>query len=88
MISKKKLLGASLVTAAALTFSTLPVTLSLAMAKNTEVKCYGVNSCKGTSACKTATNSCKGKNSCKTKGFVMQKTAEDCKTAGGSTVEK
>ena len=30
------------------------------------VHCAGVNSCKGTSDCKTAASSCKGHNSCKT----------------------
>lgn len=30
------------------------------------VSCVGINSCKGTSACKTAGNECKGHNACKT----------------------
>jgi hypothetical protein len=42
----------------------------------------GVNSCKGHSACKTATSSCKGLNSCKGKGFLEMSQAE-CTTAGG-----
>ncbi len=33
---------------------------------STNVACVGVNSCKGTSDCKTAGNACKGQNSCKT----------------------
>ena len=42
------------------------------------VKCSGVNSCKGTSECKSAKNSCKGMNSCKGQGFVsMTKQACD-----------
>lgn len=36
-----------------------------------KVKCYGVNSCKGQSECKTAMSSCKGQNSCKGQGFQM-----------------
>jgi hypothetical protein len=37
-----------------------------------------VNSCKGTSECKSAKNSCKGMNSCKGQGFVsMTKSACD-----------
>lgn len=47
-----------------------------------KVACYGVNSCKGTGACKTAKNECKGQNSCKGMGFVL-KTKNDCTTAGG-----
>lgn len=47
-----------------------------------KVQCYGVNSCKGSGACKTAKNDCKGKNACKGQGFVL-KTAADCKKEGG-----
>lgn len=47
------------------------------------VHCYGVNSCKGTSDCKTATTDCKGQNACKGQGF-KQMTAEKCTAAGGS----
>ena len=59
------------------------------------VKCYGVNSCKGTSDCKTeasscsgdagcstAGNSCAGANSCKGKGF-KKLAAGKCLTDGG-----
>ena len=49
-----------------------------AMAKShatAQVACYGVNSCKGTSDCKTAHNDCKGMNSCK---------GQACAAAGGS----
>lgn len=46
------------------------------------VHCAGINSCKGTSACKTANNACKGQNACKGTGF-LEKTAEECKAAGG-----
>jgi hypothetical protein len=33
------------------------------------VHCYGVNSCKGSSECKTTAHECKGMNSCKGQGF-------------------
>ena len=40
---------------------------SAKMASNgSTVACVGVNSCKGTSACKTAGNECNGHNACKT----------------------
>ncbi|MEO5572938.1 MAG: hypothetical protein ABIR48_00410 [Gammaproteobacteria bacterium] len=45
------------------------------------VKCTGVNSCKGKSACKSTTNNCKGQNSCKGSGFEMKDSAAACKTA-------
>jgi hypothetical protein len=50
----------------------------------TAVHCTGINSCKGTSACKTAANECKGQNSCKGVGFVETASAEDCTAKGGT----
>jgi hypothetical protein len=41
-----------------------------------KVHCSGVNSCKGTSECKSAKNSCKGMNSCKGTGWVAMTQAE------------
>ena len=62
---------------------------------NDTVKCYGVNSCKGSSDCKTeasscssdagcstAGNSCAGANSCKVKGF-KKLAAGKCLADGG-----
>jgi hypothetical protein len=51
-----------------------------AAAAEDKVKCEGVNSCKGSSACKTLLSSCKGHNECKGKGFVML-TPEECEKA-------
>jgi len=48
-----------------------------AVAAGDKVHCYGLNSCKGNSDCKTAINSCKGKNSCESKGFKAVK-AKEC----------
>lgn len=62
------------------------------------VKCYGINKCKGKSACacpkskckgmhnkcKGMHNKCKGMNACKGKGFVMKKSAKSCMKKGGS----
>ena len=50
------------------------------------VHCYGVNSCKGSSDCKTAKHDCKGQNSCKGQGF-KEMTAKDCTAAGGQLAE-
>ena len=47
------------------------------------VKCSCVNSCKGTSSCKTALSSCKGKNSCKGLGWINVSSAKECTTKGG-----
>lgn len=48
------------------------------------VKCVGVNSCKGTSDCKTAKSECKGLNSCKGMGWVSKSSAQECTSAGGT----
>ena len=39
--------------------------LSASAADGAKVHCQGVNSCKGKSACSTATSGCAGQNSCK-----------------------
>jgi len=84
MSTNKKLLSITLATAAAVSFAVAPVTS--AVAATHKVPCYGVNSCKGKSNCKTAKSSCKGQNSCKGQGYLM-KTAKQCKKLGGSTEE-
>jgi len=81
----KKKIATIIAATAAITFITAPLTATIANAAH-KVKCYGVNSCKGKSKCKTAQNACKGKNSCKGKGVVM-KTEKECKKLGGSTTE-
>lgn len=61
-----------------------------AMAKDTKgdslVHCYGINSCKGSSDCKTVKHECKGHNTCKGHGF-KELTADACKAQGGSLTE-
>jgi hypothetical protein len=60
---------------------------SPAMAKGaSQVHCYGVNSCKGTSDCKSGTHDCKGQNDCKGQGFKLE-SSKACKPAGGSLTE-
>ncbi|PMV24908.1 MULTISPECIES: BufA2 family periplasmic bufferin-type metallophore [unclassified Pseudomonas] len=49
-------------------------------------RCYGVNTCKGTSLCATAKNDCKGLNSCKGEGVIV-KTPSECLKAGGTLTE-
>ncbi len=83
MNTPKKLIGITLATAAAISFVSAPFTSTVAQAHRHDVKCYGVNKCKGHSACKTANNACKGKNSCKGKGVEMT-SAKHCKKMGGS----
>ncbi len=54
-------------------------------ASEAKVHCTGINACKGTSECKTATNACKGKNSCKGQGWVTTTKAK-CDAKGGREV--
>lgn len=56
-------------------------------ADNMSVKCAGLNSCKGTSDCKTAKNECKGQNSCKGMGWNMKSSAKECTAAGGTVLK-
>ena len=49
-------------------------------------RCYGINTCKGTSLCATAKNDCKGLNQCKGQG-VLVKTPTECKALGGTRTE-
>ena len=72
----------TLAAAAAAMFALAPVTASA----SDEVKCVGGNTCKGHSACKTATTECKGLNACKGQGFVMAADEAACTELGG-TVE-
>ena len=79
MNTAKKISGFALAAAAATMFSVAPMNAS-AMDSG---KCIGGNSCKGTSACATATTSCAGQNSCKGQGWVKSTKAE-CDDAGGT----
>jgi uncharacterized membrane protein len=55
-------------------------------AEEAKVHCGGINSCKGTSDCKTAENSCKGQNSCKGHGFKAV-TKTECDAKGGKVIQ-
>jgi hypothetical protein len=54
-------------------------------AQTSKVKCEGINSCKGKSACSTATNGCAGMNECKGKGWI-EVSAKECKAKKGKIV--
>jgi uncharacterized membrane protein len=66
----------------ALAGTSLPGTAHAAGAKT--VHCYGVNSCKGQSDCKSGAHDCKGMNDCKGQGF-KDLTTQACTKQGGST---
>lgn len=82
----QSLTTASLAAAAALAAIAASAVGTPAMAAHNRAKlvhCYGVNTCKGQSDCKTASNECKGQNSCKGHGF-KEMTPRQCRAARGS----
>jgi hypothetical protein len=86
MFSQKAQL--TLASAAALFAFTNGALMATAYAKDqgTEITapCYGVNSCKGQSDCKSGNHACKGQNSCKGQGF-KDISAQQCQAQHGST---
>jgi hypothetical protein len=50
-----------------------------------QVKCVGINECKGMADCHGEGHSCKGQNECKGKGWVMAST-DDCSAKGGTAL--
>jgi hypothetical protein len=81
-MGKVKLTGAMLATAVGLMFMAQPLLLADDSSSG-QVKCIGANSCKGQSACQTASTSCKGQNSCKGKGWITTPSAAACTQLGG-----
>ena len=65
-----------------LTVGTVGIASTVRAAEGENVKCYGVNSCKGTGGCAGAGHGCAGKNACKGQGFV-ETTKDDCAKRGG-----
>ena len=74
--------GFSIALAAASLFAVVPLQ---AGSSGDNVRCHGVNSCKGRGSCATANNQCAGQNTCKGKG-VLEMSKAACDAAGG-TVE-
>jgi len=82
---KKPIQGAILAAAVAALFAGSSA-IAAEPASGSEVKCEGINSCKGTGACAGAGHECAGKNACKGHGWTKT-TAEDCKAKGGKVLE-
>jgi uncharacterized membrane protein len=82
MISLKT--GASIASIAAMLALANIAPVSTAYAADQTAPCYGVNSCKGQSDCKSGNHDCKGMNSCKGQGFKALSKSE-CKAEHGST---
>lgn len=52
-----------------------------------QVRCYGVNKCKGVGDCSGKGHSCAGKNSCKGQGYLMIDKDTCLKIQGGRLTE-
>ena len=84
---KKQIQGAVLAAAVATIFAAQGAIAEDAKpAEGKEVKCSGINACKGQGACAGAGHSCGGQNACKGQG-VTTTSAEDCKAKGGKVAE-
>ena len=89
MSAMKKLSGATLAAAAAALLlsgcNSTGNTDTASTMSEAEVKCGGINACKGTTACATANNACKGQNSCKGQGWIHMNQS-DCEAKGGKVL--
>jgi hypothetical protein len=70
---------------AGLVAAAAPTVLAQSGQADKKIRCGGINSCKGQSACNTAKNSCKGQNACKGQGWVPA-TDKECKDKGGTVL--
>ena len=82
--TRRTVTGASIAVAAAAAFYALYKSVETVQpeTKSGDIACWGINSCKGQSACTTAFNACTGQNSCKGRGY-LNVSALECKTRGG-----
>ncbi len=79
--------SAASIAATAALFAVMSIaTTAPVQAKAKQVHCYGVNSCKGTSDCKSYNHDCKGLNSCKGQGFKAE-SKKQCAAEHGSLTE-
>jgi mercuric ion transport protein len=83
-LGKRATTGAAIAVAAAGAFYGMYKSVSTFVpeAEADEIACWGINSCKGQSACTTAFNACTGQNQCNGKGFLSVPVKE-CYTLGG-----
>ncbi len=52
-----------------------------------DVKCSGINACKGHGACAGAGHDCAGKNGCKGQGWEKVSSTKECTDKGGKVVQ-
>jgi len=81
---RRTMTGAALSIAAAGAFYAMykSVDVLVPEAEADEIACWGINTCKGLTACTTAFNSCTGQNECKGQGYLYASERE-CAVQGG-----
>jgi hypothetical protein len=82
--------GAAIATAVGLTFIAGYEAVKAVSpgAQEAGVRCFGINSCKGTTACSTKSNACNGQNDCKGKGWLSVQSEPECTAKGGAPLSK
>lgn len=87
-ISRRILTGAAMSIAAAGAFYGMykSVDVLVPSAEAGEIACWGINECKGTTACTTAFNACTSQNECKGMGYVYVPEKE-CYIEGGERLK-
>lgn len=87
-IKRRAATGAALSVAAAGAFYAMYKSVDVmtpATAKG-DIACWGINACKGQTACSTALNACTGQNTCKGRGY-LNVSAQQCKAKGGQPLQ-
>lgn len=87
-MARRAMTGAALSVAAAGAFYGMykSVQVMVPEAEEGEIACWGINSCKGETACTTAFNACTGQNECKGMGYIYVPEKE-CYMRGGKPLE-
>ena len=85
---RRAVTGAALSVAAAGAFYGMykSVDVLVPKAEAGEMACWGINECKGTTACTTAFNACTAQNECRGRGYIYVPEKE-CYTKGGEPLE-
>ena len=87
-VSRRVATGAALSAGAAVAFYGMykSVDIFVQEAEADEIACWGINECKGATACTTAFNACTGQNECKGRGYIYVPEKE-CYAKGGVPLE-
>jgi len=87
-LARRAATGAALSAGAAAAFYGMykSVDVFVQKAEGDEIACWGINECKGTTACTTAFNACTGANDCRGRGYIYVPEKE-CYARGGEPLK-